>query len=190
MINVRLLATLALSLAFLLIACRGGGNDELEIAETFEGYFAALGRDTAEAYAYLARECTEQVDFSEFALQTELATFFAANEIEVRNVDILERHDDKLVVDLDVHLVTEGEEAEPSEPWIAGLGRATVVKEGGRWRLADCENFAPPDDAGAGVTTAPATPVSRSAAPRRSLSRHLPMENASNTSRRSIVSSL
>lgn len=137
-------AVLAIAVTFLFVACGGGDSDEQEVRDTIEGFFQALGEDRAEAYSYLAEECREETSFGEFAAQLQLSAFFAANEVRVEKVEIVERGDDEIVADVDIVLVIEGEDSPLAE---SGLGRVRVVKESGRWRLADCENFLGPEEA-------------------------------------------
>jgi hypothetical protein len=135
-------AVLAIAITSLLVGCGGGGSDEQEIRDTVEGFFQALGEDTAEAYSFLAEECREGASFSDFAAQLQLSAFFAANEVRAENVGVIERGDDEIVADVDIVLVIEGEGSPLAD---GGLGRVRVVKESGRWRLADCENFLAPE---------------------------------------------
>lgn len=143
-------AVLAIVITSVLLACGRSSSEEREIADTVEGFFRALGEDTAEAYSYLAEECREETSFADFATQLQLSAFFAANEVRVENVEIIERGEDEILADLDIILVTEGEDSPMAEN---GLGRARVVKEGGRWRLADCENFLAPEEQNAPITS-------------------------------------
>ena len=134
---------LPLALAALLVACSGGGgaSDEEQIRDTVEAFFRAMGADLDVAYSFLSEECQQQVTFDEFAEGAEtLSLFFSVSEIEVRNVVLVEERDNQVVVDLDVVLVTDGEEISVGE---SSLGRATLTKQDGEWRLADCENFEP-----------------------------------------------
>jgi hypothetical protein len=129
---------LALGLALLLAACNGGG-DEKAIQDTVQDFFQTLGEDSNEAYLLLAEECRNEISLDDFKDSTgELTTFFSGSEVRVVNVEITERLDDEIVANLDINIVTEGEDAPLGD---GGLGQARFRKEEGRWRFADCENF-------------------------------------------------
>lgn len=129
---------LAVGLALLLAACNGGG-DEKAIRDTVQDFFQTLGEDSNEAYLLLAEECRNEMSLDEFRDSAGgLTTFFSGNEVRVENVEITERLDGEIIANLDINIVTEGEDAPFAD---AGLGQARFRKEEGRWRFADCENF-------------------------------------------------
>ena len=150
---------LSLLFAALLIAC-GARSDEDAVRDVVEEFFAALSENSIGAFLLLAEECRNEISPDEFqANMAQLGTFFVGNEIEVDNVEITERLEDEIVVDLDLALVLEGEASDFGE---AGLGRARFAKEDGRWRFSDCAVF------GAEETVAPTpTPLSAKASAQR-----------------------
>ncbi len=81
-----------------------------------------------------------------------ISEFLGENQITVRNVEIVERRGSTILANLDLVLALEGEELPFGGD---ALGRGRFVKENDGWRLADCENFLPPEENGGaeGATT-------------------------------------
>ena len=74
--------------------------------------------------------------------------FRGESELEVRNLEILDREDDEIEAAFDVILISDGEEIPLSEEF-GDEGPTPFVKEDGRWRLANCAGFGPIDDGSA-----------------------------------------
>lgn len=149
----RFFALLLATVAAVAVACGGGSSDEREIGKTMEAFFYALGDDPAEAYDLLAHECRQTVSYDDFTDTTvALGTFLGENEIRIRNVEIVGREGTMVLADLDIVLLLPGEELPFSGD---ALGQGRFVKENDGWRLADCENFLPPEANGGaeGATT-------------------------------------
>ena len=128
------------------VACGGGTSDEREIGRMMEAFFHALGDDPTEAYDLLARECRQTVSYDDFTDSTiSFGTFLGENQISVRNVEIVERRGSTILANLDLVLALEGEELPFGGD---ALGQGRFVKENDGWRLADCENFLPPEENG------------------------------------------
>lgn len=136
-------ALLLATVAAVAVACGGGSSDEREIGRMMEAFFRALGDDPAEAYGLLARECRQTVSYGDFTDTTVvLGTFLGENQIRIRNVEIVEREANTALADLDIVLALEGEELPFGGD---ALGQGRFVREHDGWRLADCENFLPPE---------------------------------------------
>ena len=145
-------ALLLATVATAAIAC-GGSSDERAIGRVMEAFFHALGDDPAEAYDLLARECRATVSYGDFTDTTvALGTFLGENQIRVRNVEIVEREAKMALANLDIVLLLPNEELPFGGD---ALGQGRFVKESDGWRLADCENFLPPEESG-GVARATA----------------------------------
>ena len=139
------------ALAAILIAC-GEDKSEADIRDTIEGFYQAINSDPPKAYTYLAQECKDEINFIEFATGlTFFEGFLGESELEVRNLEILERAEDEIEAAFDVVLISDGEEIPLSEE-LGDDGPTPFVKEDGRWRLANCAGFGPVDDAAASPT--------------------------------------
>ena len=142
----RLCVLLLATVAAVAVACGGGSSDEREIGRTMEAFFRALGDDPAAAYDLLARECQQTVSYGDFTDTTAvLGAFLGENQIRIRNVEIVGREGNMVLVNLDIVLILRGEEL-PFDGDALGQGR--FIKENDGWRLADCENFLPPEEDG------------------------------------------
>lgn len=143
------LALIFTTMAMILMAC-SGGDGEADIRKTVEGFFNAINEDDLPAaYTFLSEECKEQVTFGEFAGGMVFAqAFLGEGEFKVKDVRIIELKDDEAIIESEIVLVSDGEEIELED------GDATpivMVKEDGRWRSTDCEDFLDGDtDAEAG----------------------------------------
>ncbi len=134
------------ALAAILIAC-GGDKSEADIRDTIEGFYQAINSDPPKAYTYLAQECKDEINFIEFATGlTFFEGFLGESELEVRNLEILDREEDEIEAAFDVVLISDGEEIPLSEEF-GDEGPTLFVKEDGRWRLADCVGIARFEDA-------------------------------------------
>ena len=141
----RLCALLLATVATVAVAC-GGGSDERAIGKVMEAFFHALGDDPAEAYDLLARECQATVSYGDFTDTTvALGAFLGENQIKIRNVKIVEREANMALANLDIVLLLPDEELPFGGD---ALGQGRFVKENDGWRLADCENFLPPEESG------------------------------------------
>ncbi|MCH8900832.1 MAG: hypothetical protein IIC88_00860 [Chloroflexi bacterium] len=139
----KLCVFLLATVAAVAVACGGGSSDEREIGKMMETFFSALGDDPAEAYDLLAQKCRQTVSYSDFTDTTvALGTFLGVNQIKIRNVEIVGRKGNMVLADLDIVLLLPGEELPFSGD---ALGQGWFVKENDGWRLADCENFLPPE---------------------------------------------
>ena len=149
----RLCALLLATVAAVAAACGSGSSDEREISMMMETFFRALGDDPAEAYDLLAAECQQTVSYGDFTDTTVvLGTFLGENQIRIRNVEIVEREANIALAELDIVLSLLDEELPFGGD---ALGEGRFVKESDGWRLADCENFLPPEESGGaeGATT-------------------------------------
>lgn len=141
------------ALAAILIAC-GGDKSEADIRDTIEGFYQAINSDPPKAYTYLAQECKDEINFIEFATGlTFFDGFLGESELEVRNLEILDREEDEIEASFDVVLISDGEEIPISEEF-GDDGPTPFVKENGRWRLANCVGIARFEDAEAAPTPA------------------------------------
>ena len=135
-------ALLLAALAAILIAC-GEDKNEADIRDTIEGFYQAINSDPPKAYTYLAQKCKDEINFIEFATGlTFFEGFLGESELEVRNLEILDREDDEIEAAFDVVLISDGEEIPLSEEF-GDEGPTPFVKEDGRWRLAHCAGFGP-----------------------------------------------
>ena len=135
-------ALLLAALAAILIAC-GEDKNEADIRDTIEGFYQAINSDPPKAYTYLAQKCKDEINFIEFATGlTFFEGFLGESELEVRNLEILDREDDEIEAAFDVILISDGEEIPLSEEF-GDEGPTPFVKEDGRWRLANCAGFGP-----------------------------------------------
>ena len=139
-------ALLLAAIAAILIAC-GDDRSKTDIRDTVEGFYQAINSDPPKAYTYLAQECKAEINFIEFATGlTFFQGFLGESELEVRNLEILDREEDEIEADFDVVLISDGEEIQLSEAF-RDDGPTPFVKEDGRWRLANCAGFGPVDEA-------------------------------------------
>ena len=150
------LAGVLVSLA--LVACGGGNDAEEAVRETAEGFFQALSEDPPKAYTYLAQDCKDSIDFLEFA--TGLAFiqgFIGESEIEVKDVEILDRGDDEMEANFEIVLISDDEEI-PLDVDVDDDAPTQFVKEDGRWRFGDCAGFAEQEEFGEAEVAEPAPP--------------------------------
>lgn len=132
---------LAAVLASLLAACGGGTSDETALKKAIEEFFQSSVADPPKAYTYLAQECKDEIAFPEFAV----GRFFFGGLLgdrkpEVKELKILEHGEDAIVANFEIVLVVDGEEF-PLSANEEDDGPTRFVKENGRWRFADCEDF-------------------------------------------------
>ena len=126
-------------MALIVTACSGSDDDEADIRQAMEGYFAAINEnDIAAQYDFFSEECKELLSLEEFADLTDSQStqaFLGENELKVKDVRFIELQDDEAIIEVEVVLVADGEELDITEE---GEEEASIelVKEDGDWRLA------------------------------------------------------
>ena len=151
------LTVLALVAMLVLAACGGGDGAEGEIRSTVEGFIHDLRSNPPEAYTYLAQDCKDQLDFGSFASSLFLLDqILGESELELRDFRIIRTDASDAAADFDIVIAVEGEDI-PLPQGITSTGAAQFVKEDGRWRFADCENFIPaqPQQGASAATVTP-----------------------------------
>ncbi len=144
-----------LVLAALASACGDGEGGPLgttdaktEIERDVRAFAEALSQnEIAKAYTFLSEGCREETSLEDFMGSMLFARAFIGEdwEIEITGVDVLEYEGDRAVVTLRSVLMVDGEEVEAAE---GEEEPETLVREDGKWRITDCEGFAPSEDSG------------------------------------------
>jgi hypothetical protein len=140
--TMRLASFVAVLLSVVLASACGGdggspgapGDAQSEIERDVRAFAQALSdNEMPKAYTYLSKDCKESVSLDDFMGSMLLASAFLGQdwELEITGVDILEQEGDRAVIQATAVFKVEGEEDQP-ETW---------VREDGKWRLADCEDF-------------------------------------------------
>lgn len=132
----------------LFVACGGDDKREQAISETVEGFFLAMGEDPPKAYTYLSQECKSRVSFLEFAAGlSSFEGFVGESELQVTDLEIVNRDGDELTALFEVILLADGEDV-PLTQGLGDEGPTRFLKEDGRWRFGDCGIYGGDEDFG------------------------------------------
>jgi hypothetical protein len=147
---------LVLLWAVLASACGGGdgapsgaGDAQSEIERDVRAFALALSdNEMPNAYTYLSKDCKETVSLDDFMGSMLLARAFIGEdwELEITGVDILEHEGDRAVIQATAVFRVDGEEIESEET--EEDEPETWVREDGKWRITDCEDFKLDGDGG------------------------------------------
>ena len=147
-------ATALLTVSLLAACNEDGGTDA--VRDTVVGFYQALNDDPPKAYTYLAQDCKDDISFGEFAgTLFYLERVFGESDVVVKDIDVTERDGDRMTARFHVVLVADDEDV-PLFDEEDERDLTHFVKEDGRWRLADCEDFG--GGADGDVEVVPATP--------------------------------
>ncbi len=144
----RLTAVISLPLLALLASACGGGDSDLggdpeaEIERDVKAFAEAVSDgEMARAYSYLSEECKESISLSQFMGSMMLANVFLGEdwEIEITDVEVVERDGDRAVVNTTAQFKVEGQPLDSEN--VEDDGPQTLVREDGKWRIADCEDL-------------------------------------------------